>query len=213
MTQDCEIDLYPLAEGDVLTAQHWVEMRHHAVLGSRWRAVMTATPEAGFFGFLLWMEAMRQDPAGTLPDNDEELCHLAGLGCDLVRWRALRAGPHGGPLYGWEPCLVERPDGAPPLRRLQHRVVGEIATRAFGRLRKHAEERGEATRRNRISRLRRHCAAIGVRRTTLQSEVFCDRVLAALDAAKLPVSLANVRRAVEQISSAETAEVIDFKPK
>jgi hypothetical protein len=48
---------------------------------------------------LLWAESLRQDPAGTLPDDDVELAFLARFGADLASWQAVR----GKVLQGWNP--------------------------------------------------------------------------------------------------------------
>jgi hypothetical protein len=61
---------------------------------------------------LLWCVAWHQVPAGSLPDDDVELCRLVGLGRDLRTWKRIRAGV----LRGWRLFA----DG-----RLYHRVVAE----------------------------------------------------------------------------------------
>lgn len=60
----------------------------------------------------LWCVAWHQIPAGSLPDDDDELVHMAGLGRDLKAWRKIKAGA----LRGW--CRFS--DG-----RLYHPVVSE----------------------------------------------------------------------------------------
>lgn len=61
---------------------------------------------------LAWCGSWHQQPAGSLPDDDDELCRLVGLGRDLRTWRKLRAGV----LRGWRKFS----DG-----RLYHPVVAE----------------------------------------------------------------------------------------
>lgn len=63
-------------------------------------------------GFTLWLKCQDQVPAGSLPDDDVDLCRLAELGRDLRTFRKLRAGA----LHGWYKCS----DG-----RLYHPVVSE----------------------------------------------------------------------------------------
>ena len=72
-----------------------------------WRAAIT-----------LWLKAWHQVPAGSLPDSDVKLCHLAGLGRDLKTWRKIRAEA----LFGFTLCS----DG-----RLYHATLCEMAQRAF----------------------------------------------------------------------------------
>lgn len=68
----------------------------------------------------LWWAAWKQIPAGSLPNDDDVMCRLAGLGKDLKTWRKAKAGA----LYGFYLCS----DG-----RLYHRVVSQLALDAFDR--------------------------------------------------------------------------------
>ena len=69
---------------------------------SEWRA-----------GVTLWLKSQDQFPAGSLPNDEIELCRLAELGRDLKAWRRIR----GMALHGWYEC----DDG-----RLYHAVVAEV---------------------------------------------------------------------------------------
>lgn len=40
--------------------------------------------------FQLWWEAWLQKPAGSLPNDDRILAHLAGTGGDLRKWKPVR---------------------------------------------------------------------------------------------------------------------------
>lgn len=124
--------VYPLKVGDKVADQDWFPMHFHALLGSQFMAEAcfagTAGRAAGFTAIRLWCEAFKQDPAGTLPDNDVHLAQLAGFGADLDAWRAERDRA----LYGWTVCIVEAEDGR-ELRRLGHRVVSEQAVFAWNR--------------------------------------------------------------------------------
>jgi hypothetical protein len=64
-------------------------------------------------GVTLWLKSQDQVPAGSLPDDDIDLCRLADLGRETAKWKKLRAGA----LRGWIKCS----DG-----RLYHPVVAEI---------------------------------------------------------------------------------------
>jgi hypothetical protein len=63
-------------------------------------------------GVTLWLKSWDQVPAGSLPNNEVELCRLAELARDLKAWKKLRDGA----LRGWLLCT----DG-----RLYHPVVAE----------------------------------------------------------------------------------------
>jgi hypothetical protein len=69
-------------------------------------------------GVTLWLKSWDQMPAGSLPDDDIELCRLAELARDLKTWKKLRAGA----MRGWVLCS----DG-----RLYHPVVAEGVNNAL----------------------------------------------------------------------------------
>lgn len=206
MTAD--LPIYPLRLGDTLIGNEWVEVRHHRLLGSRWRTLMTRAPEAGFFGAMLWFEAYRQNPAGTLPDDDDELAHLAGLGLDVDRWRGLRAV---GALYGWAPHLVLGGDDADDVVRLGHATVAEVALKSFGFQRDRKGKSQDGVRRKRLSRVRAQFPGIGLRSSLMKSERFAGQVLDWLDARKQTITAANVRLAVEEMSKGAVVQMTDFK--
>lgn len=74
---------------------------HARATDAEWRA-----------GVTLWLKSWDQVPAGSLPDDDIELCRLAELARDLKTWKKLRDGS----MRGWILCS----DG-----RLYHPVVAE----------------------------------------------------------------------------------------
>jgi hypothetical protein len=80
---------------------------HARVNDSEWRA-----------GVTLWLRSWDQTPAGSLPDDDIELCRLAELGRDVKTWRRVK----GGALHGWVKCS----DG-----RLYHEVVAVCVKEAL----------------------------------------------------------------------------------
>ena len=73
-------------------------------------------------GVLTWCVAWYQLPAGSLPNDDAELCRLVGLGRDLKTWKRIKAGA----LRGWR----EFSDG-----RLYHKVVAEKVIEGWNRSR------------------------------------------------------------------------------
>lgn len=89
---------------------------HARTTDSEWRA-----------GVTLWLKSWDQVPAGSLPDDDIELCRLAELARDLKSWKKLKAGA----LHGWVLCS----DG-----RLYHPVVAEGVNTA---IQKKAEQRAK----------------------------------------------------------------------
>jgi hypothetical protein len=63
--------------------------------------------------FCLWIRSWNQTPPGSLPNNDRELCYLAGLSGNLAKWNKVKRIA----LRHWEVC----DDG-----RLYHPVVAEL---------------------------------------------------------------------------------------
>jgi uncharacterized protein DUF1376 len=55
-------------------------------LGSEFFAV--ATLEERAVGMTLWFQSWHQQPAGSLPNNDRHLCHLAH--CDFETWKRVK---------------------------------------------------------------------------------------------------------------------------
>ena len=139
-----ELWVYPLKLGWTVADQDWFPLHFHALLGSRFvaRACFGGIDgrAAGFTAIRLWCEAFKQDPAGTLPEDDVELAQLAGFGPDVAAWQAMRTAA----LYGWTPCIVEGEDGR-DATRIGHRVVAEQAVFAWNR--KWGRKRGREARR------------------------------------------------------------------
>lgn len=91
---------------------------HARATDAEWRA-----------GVTLWLKSWEQVPAGSLPDDDIDLCRLAELGRDLKTWRKVKEGA----LRGWYRCS----DG-----RLYHGVVAEVVLEAYGK-RRSASDKGK----------------------------------------------------------------------
>lgn len=125
---------YPLVAGDTIADQDWVPLYFHRLLGSDFVAEACARGDggraAGFTAMLLWFEAVKQDPAGTLPTGDVALARLAGFGGDVAAWLPLREMA----LYGWRTCHVET-RGGQTVERLGHDTVTELCLAAFKRKR------------------------------------------------------------------------------
>jgi hypothetical protein len=94
---------------------------HLLASGEEWRA-----------GFILWLKSWDESPAGSLPNNDRELCALAELPRDMRQWRKVKKWA----LHGWELCE----DG-----RLYHPVVAEVAVDAWQRIEANRHRTSAAT--------------------------------------------------------------------
>lgn len=117
----------PLVPEDVdLTGYPFTPLFRARLFGSRFNA--KATDSEWRAGVTLWLKSWDQFPAGTLPDDDDELAYLAAVPLD--RWKAIK----GMAMHGWVLCQ----DG-----RLHHAVVAEGILEAWA-ARKKAIERGAA---------------------------------------------------------------------
>lgn len=121
-----EVDLRDFPFTPVFRARLFGSAFHARATDAEWRA-----------GFTLWLRSWDQVPAGTLPDDDIDLCRLAELGRDLKTWRKVKSGA----LHGWFRCS----DG-----RLHHSVVAEGVLEAWVRRCK-SSEKGKAGARARWS--------------------------------------------------------------
>lgn len=131
MTQpDPQPWLYPLARGQKLATNDWVEWHFHSFLASDFltRIKFAGRRDVGLVAVELWSRSYLEDPAGTLPDDDVLLADRAGFGTDVAAWRKVRDLA----LYGWEPVMVET-EGLPLAGRLGHRVIAGIAVESFRR--------------------------------------------------------------------------------
>lgn len=98
-----EVDLRDFPFTPMYRARLFGSAFHAKASDSEWRA-----------GLTLWLKSQDQSPAGSLPNDDIELCRLAELGRDLRTWRKLRANA----LHGWFECS----DG-----RLYNKVTAQVA--------------------------------------------------------------------------------------
>lgn len=97
-----EADLKDFPFTPIYRARLFGSSFHARATDAQWRA-----------GVTLWLKSQDQTPAGSLPDDDIELCRLAELGRDQKTWRKLREGA----LHGWFKCA----DG-----RLYNKVVAQV---------------------------------------------------------------------------------------
>lgn len=104
-----QVDLRDFPFTPIFRARLFGSAFHARANDGEWRA-----------GVTLWLKSWDQVPAGTLPDDDIDLCRLAELGRDMKTWRKLKPGA----LRGWARCS----DG-----RLHHKVVAEGVMEAWER--------------------------------------------------------------------------------
>lgn len=114
-----DVDLRDFPFTPLFRARLFGSSFHARATDAEWRA-----------GVTLWLKSWDQLPAGTLPDDDVDLCRLAELGRDLKAWKKLRTGA----MRGWFKCQ----DG-----RLHHSVVAEGVLEAWER-RSSAKRKGMA---------------------------------------------------------------------
>ena len=84
------------------------------LMSSEFNALASRNPIAWMVGHKLWYRSWHQVPAASIPDDDDQLCHLAELGFDLKTFRKAKTIA----LRGWVKCS----DG-----RLYHPHVAELA--------------------------------------------------------------------------------------
>lgn len=88
------------------------------LFASGFNAAASRNPIAWMIGHKLWYRSWHQTPAASLPDDDEELCHLVELGFDVKTFRKAKDAA----MRGWLKCA----DG-----RLYHPVVAEAALESW----------------------------------------------------------------------------------
>lgn len=122
-----EADLKDFAYTAIYRARLFGSSFHARANDAEWRA-----------GVTLWLKSQDQVPAGSLPDDDIDLCRLAELGRDVKAWCRVKAMA----LHGW----VKHADG-----RLYHPVVTEISLRAL-QVKEAAKAKTEAARAARLAK-------------------------------------------------------------
>lgn len=188
---------YPLREGDTLASHEWVELHIHKLLTSRFLAYALREDRRADIGtaLILWSECYRQDPAGTLPDDDVELAQLARFGADVEGWRAVREGV----LHGWRQCHVET-GGQMRSDRLGHPFVAELAERAVKRKKGRARSREESRLAVMRSRVKSKLKGIAGMTRIANSAHVVDAITRWLDEHGLFVNEDNVRVAADAVA-------------
>lgn len=196
---------YPLRLGETLSSNEWIEFHIHRFLTSRFKAYCLRDGEAGraigFAAVILWAECYRQDPAGTLPDDDVELAQLAGYGPDVAAWQAVRDRV----LHGWVPCHCE--DAAEGVMRLGHPLIAEIAARSYHRKAGKAAGREAAQSAMVRTRIRKQLVKIGLKRLAGVPEVVAE-LAKWLETSGLWITEDNVRKAAEVVAGVSGLRVV-----
>lgn len=111
-----DVDLHDFSFTPIFRTQLFRSAFHARATDAEWRA-----------GVTLWLKSWDQMPAGSLPDNDVELCRLAEFGADRRKFARVKAIA----LHGWFKCNDSR---------LYHRVVAEGVMAAYLRRRSSVEK-------------------------------------------------------------------------
>jgi hypothetical protein len=185
---------YPLREGDTLASNEWVELHIHRLLTSRFIAYALREDRRADIGtaLILWSECYRQDPAGTLPDDDVELAQLAKFGTDVEAWQRVRAGV----LHGWRACHVETEAGY-RTDRLGHPFIAEIAERSVKRKKGRAQGREAARLAVTRSRVRQKMKGMAGLARVAASAQAVEAIVGWLDDNQLFVTEDNIRAGAE----------------
>lgn len=199
---DIEVEVYPLHAGQVLDGHHWAPLHYQRLLNSRWHyeAVQPENRASAVFGIILWFQALQQDPAGTLPDDEGELAMLAGLGLASEDWAGVRRFA----LRKWSPVIIADRDGEVVGRRLAHPFVTGVALEAMGRKASASAARAAGRERTVRSRIRRKLAEMPGLRVNPGEQVI-EALCAHFMRHELRVTDANLRTAWHQIVVQEVA--------
>lgn len=107
-----------VGEGVSMSGNDWFPLYFDRLRKSKWWRRATDTARAR--NIMLWGEAYKQIPAGSMPDDDDELAEAAGFGMDVDAFLAVKAEI----MAPWVLCL----DG-----RWYHPTVCEMVLEAWDR--------------------------------------------------------------------------------
>lgn len=143
---------------------------HARTTDSEWRA-----------GVTLWLKSWDQVPAGSLPDDDIELCRLAELARDMKTWKKVKDGA----LRGWVHCA----DG-----RMYHPVVAEGVNNAL-----------DAKQAQRIKTANARIAALEKRLKEASDESLKVRLTEEIRILRQGLSLSQTQKAFLHVTDPDTA--------
>lgn len=196
-----ESDDYPIPIGADFELEWYTIHITPLMRSSLWRR---ADHQAIGVSLMMWTAAMREDPIGTLPDDDVELAAITGFGRDVAGWREVRAR---GVLDKWEPRFCARVGGQPETVRLAHPFLTSVALDAFKRMEKQAAERRRAAERAHMSRIKAHMKDGGAHAGMVNRPDIVAAVIECLSARDMPANAANVFEAMQAVSMAETGVI------
>lgn len=185
---------YPLRWGETLSNHDWVPLKINRILASSFVRHSVASGRRADIGtaLILWCASYREDPAGTLPDDDVELAQIAMFGGDVESWRRVRDGA----LYGWRRVAIDG-ESDRSQQRLGHPVIAGIAADMFRRKRGRDASREAGRLATTRSRVRQRIAKLGYPKAHAESEQVIGLVASWLDQNNLYVTDDNVRKAME----------------
>lgn len=202
MTDDLgDFWVYPLQWGDTLSNHDWIPLYINRLLTSRFVAYACAEGRREDIGtaVILWAESFKQDPAGTLPDDDVELAQLAKFGADIEGWKRARAGA----MHGFRPCHVDG-DGGHGAQRLGHLMIAEICQDLYRRKRGREASREDRNFAVQCSRVKKKMIELG--NTRAAENPGAVRLVAKwIVDSGLPLTEDNVRRGMEAAIGAPRA--------
>lgn len=200
-----DMGAYPLRMGQTLASNEWVEFHIHKFLTSRFKAYCLRDGDHGRArmgtALILWAECYRQDPAGTLPDDDVELAQLAGYGADAPGWAAVREAV----LHGWMTCLCE--DDTEGQHRLGHPLIAEIAARSFRRKSGKAAGRTAAALSVARTRVKKQLERLGMGRLAASADVV-ELIARWCEDSGLWITEDNVKQGAEVVTGQPALRVI-----
>lgn len=89
---------------DLRGFMEWTRFFGEKAFKGHWYRAAMKDPRGGIAALKLWWEAMLQCPAGSLPNDEEELAWLADFGHDIRTWRKHRATA----MHGFVLCSDNR---------------------------------------------------------------------------------------------------------
>lgn len=190
-------DTWPLQRGDTLSSHDWYPFYGHKFLSSRFlsKCVMTGRRADIGTAMILWSEAMRQDPAGTLPTDDLELADMARFR-SVSEWQEVRENV----LHGWATVLVEDPRSGEAEVRLGHPgLIEDIVQDMYKRKRGRDAAREAGRLALKKHKIRKKMAEICVQEHMIKD----DRIITALaehfEHSELYITPDNVRAAMVEV--------------
>lgn len=201
-----DLVLWPLKRGETLSNHDWFPFYHHRFLHSTMFRRCVARDQREILGtaLILWSVSIAEDPAGTLPMDDEELAELARFR-HVDDWRAVKEDV----LHGWQKVLVESVDGDCDYR-LGHRflkdeIVGEMGFRQKAR----KAGRDGARDRQKAGRVRKKLKGLGLPKHVWASEEIVMQMVRHFNLSGEYVTDENVRSALSSVIGYD-GEIVPF---